>query len=834
MGGASRNAPVVAVVVALLLSTTLLTSVQAQSGSVSIDVSSFGVEDYATLTEDALSFTFELHERSGQESNVSVDVSLHTMEGALLSNQTLTVSSLMALEERNLTASVNNLPYGYSQLTVALDGDVGTNTSAYASSITRVIQRLRPLNISLGGQASVTVQGVDDLGQSTGNTSLHDGDFAKFDFPVVNQGDVDWRGTISFIFNNGVEQQTTSHTDLEVNASSSVILSVMSSFQLVEGPLDWQLSIASNTSNAAGVHHLQGQFVVGPPPLPLVDVMLSSNVEEVVAGGDLLVNIEMWNNGSAAMSGFLVCSNDDGVQYNASTALAVGASGNETFTLSAKPMQISCTIDWERVDNASNLPGLLHIDLPSAVFESAGASTPTYAGGPWHKGDILHANLLMRNTGDLEGQLRLVLEMDGVQSQGEWLTLGEGSAGEVTASAQVLTEGEVMVSWWLESNDGLVLNSGGQTSFMVASQQSVALEITNITLEESGEVSFVLNLHLDAGKDREVSLQVGYETGDSTIYLQEQTLMLEEGLYEQTIRFGTSNGEKIIAQISAVDWVIGPGPLSVSQSIPSEVTEYWIEFGAVTSPLRPIQGDQTTVTLTFHQSGPESSAVGDVWIVDAYGSILASQQSPDWSESTSEMVVDIEWPKGSTVALRAIWHIDGLVITEDTSYISGEQVVESSFEWPVGAFAWGVMLGLAVVLGLRLKFRTASKDTKPRRSTSNNSIPASAQRTDEKREVSCPECERRLRVPVTYNGSVGCPDCSTKFRVEPPADEAPDQPEPEPEPTKEKKVRSDGKLEIACPDCGQSLRIPSSYTGSVRCPACTKIFKANEGVTILE
>jgi uncharacterized C2H2 Zn-finger protein len=41
--------------------------------------------------------------------------------------------------------------------------------------------------------------------------------------------------------------------------------------------------------------------------------------------------------------------------------------------------------------------------------------------------------------------------------------------------------------------------------------------------------------------------------------------------------------------------------------------------------------------------------------------------------------------------------------------------------------------------------------------------------------------------------------------------------------------KNDGKIEIGCPDCSQSLRIPSSYQGSVRCPACKKIFKASEG-----
>ena len=36
---------------------------------------------------------------------------------------------------------------------------------------------------------------------------------------------------------------------------------------------------------------------------------------------------------------------------------------------------------------------------------------------------------------------------------------------------------------------------------------------------------------------------------------------------------------------------------------------------------------------------------------------------------------------------------------------------------------------------------------------------------------------------------------------------------------------NDGKTEVACPECSQTLRIPSSYSGSVRCPACKNIFR---------
>ena len=41
-------------------------------------------------------------------------------------------------------------------------------------------------------------------------------------------------------------------------------------------------------------------------------------------------------------------------------------------------------------------------------------------------------------------------------------------------------------------------------------------------------------------------------------------------------------------------------------------------------------------------------------------------------------------------------------------------------------------------------------------------------------------------------------------------------------------VETDGKVEIHCPECTQSLRIPEDYTGSVRCPACEEVFSAEQ------
>lgn len=839
MGEQGSNASVASLMLLLLVGSLFIPSVQAQNGSVLVEEGSVSLGNFSTFEQPELTLTFEVHETDGSNANISLRVLTRSMEGAVLSNTSSVLPPLTAFEQRNVSVSVDEMPFGFSEITVLLEGDVGVNTTGMTSSFSRVVQRLRPLNVSLGGSSSVMAEGLQSNGQSTGNLTLHDGDMVRFEFPILNQGDFHWSGSVTLTINNGMRNESITISDILVNASGAEVVYIEPSLVLLEGPLYWMLELSENLSNASGTHNVTGSFTVGPPPLPWIEASLSSNAAEVEAGEELNVHSTWWNNGTATFTGQFVCIADGQEQLNESATLPVGTSLNTTFTMSAKPVTVSCTVSGVRVESSSPLPVQLVIEMPSAVFESAGTPAPTFSGGPWHKGDSIIGNMLMRNTGDLPGRVRLVFEVDSVRSNGEWTVLNSGSAGEVSASLQFTSDAEVLLDWWLESDDGLVIGvASGGSVFDVLPQQSVALALTNVTRDSSGEVRFVIGLELDSGREREVLLQLGYDTGDSIIYLMEQTLVLQPGVFEQAIDFGEVSGERLVAQISGVGWMIGPGPLTIKATLPSEETVYWIEFDAVTSPIRPIQGDETTVTITFHQSGPASEAVGEVWLVDAYGSILSNQVSPLWMGGDAvSMNLQLLWPKGSSVALRAIWHVDDSVVTEDTSYVSGQVVVESSFEWPLGAIAWGLVLGAALVLVARLKYRQEPKSkTSPKRE-SLTSPTKKRQPSDEKREISCPECDRRLRVPVNYSGSVGCPDCSTKFTV----DGTPEEPEPSvpetPDEPNEPEVNipsKDGKLDIACPDCSQSLRIPASYEGSVRCPACTKIFKANEGITLLE
>lgn len=826
----------------LLLFLSTLPLVQAQSGTVLIDEPSFGLSNTTAFFGSELEFTVELHETAGHSANVSIETSVLLLEGTVHANQSLSVPELSANEVRNITISLSNMPLGYSEVVVTLAGDVGVNSTTQQASLSRTVQRLRPLSISFTGESSVTAQGVDAQGVSTGNLTVHDGDFLRLEFPLVNDGDVDWNGTVSFHLQDANGQTASNQSNASVLATTSEVFSFSPSLVMAEGEMMWWLNLTGNLVGADGVHQLNGTIDIQPPPLPYLEGEFNSNAASVQAGQTLDLNITLWNNASVAFNGRVLCNGGGLEALNASISLNANSTVTQSFSMVARPMTIICTLQGMRVDASSTFPLALDIEMPSAVFESAGSVSPSLNGGPWHKGDLMSANILMRNIGELDGRARLVLSVDGTSSPGAWVDLKRGSAGELTASVQVLSEGEVSVGWVIESDDGVVSGiSSGAALYSIRPQQSIQITATEVGNDADTGVHFMLGLHLDEGRSRDALVRVGYETGDATVYLQEYTIELHPGLYEQQHAFGDVSAEKLVVSIEPVDWVIGPGPLMLSTNFPSEATLYRVEFAQTTNPLRPVLNDEVELQLTFHQSGPLSDATGDVWLVDAYGTILIQFESMNWGGESSVMqTVTIAWPKGSTVALQAMWDIEGDVVTEEVSYTSGQMVVESTTEWPFGAMVWGLLLGLAAILVVRLRIQqqSAHRPSQKKQVSRPPSGGSATSNPEEKREIACPECERRLRVPISYSGSVGCPDCAHKFEVESQTTTAPEPEQSTEEPAAQEqastKKTGDGKIEIACPDCAQTLRIPASYEGSVRCPACKIIFKANEGVAVRE
>ena len=190
------------------------------------------------------------------------------------------------------------------------------------------------------------------------------------------------------------------------------------------------------------------------------------------------------------------------------------------------------------------------------------------------------------------------------------------------------------------------------------------------------------------------------------------------------------------------------------------------------------------------------------------------------------------------MTLEAKWSIGGSQVIGSESFISSELEVEAEeFEVPWLALFGGVGLAGAIVAGVRIQqaqsLKPSSKRDKVRPSKSKSKGGSKASKNVEKIQIGCPECARQLRVPATYSGSVRCPDCSNKFDIEGQSEDVEEPEEPEEDEVEEVvddavAEQPDEKVEVSCPECAQSLRVPSDYSGSVRCPACEHVFKAKD------
>ena len=194
----------------LLLMLSLISTTQAQGGAVLIDETSFSLMDGTMVDVEDVGATLELSEVLGSSANVSIVLSVQTLEGEEVSNQTQALPEFASGELRNVSITFTGLPYGHSVLTASLTGEVGATNGPLVDSVSASVQRLRPLAITLGGPGSVVPEGVDATGQSTGNLTLHDGDHLALEFPIINNGDVNWTGGAAVEIRSGAFHETVS------------------------------------------------------------------------------------------------------------------------------------------------------------------------------------------------------------------------------------------------------------------------------------------------------------------------------------------------------------------------------------------------------------------------------------------------------------------------------------------------------------------------------------------------------------------------------------------------------------------------------------------------
>ena len=215
----------------------------------------------------------------------------------------------------------------------------------------------------------------------------------------------------------------------------------------------------------------------------------------------------------------------------------------------------------------------------------------------------------------------------------------------------------------------------------------------------------------------------------------------------------------------------------------------------------------------------------EIIATDTTSSVIGMKTVSAKQVTSQDYSMVVDWPNQENVVVTLSWYVDGQVFS-DQILVKSELVAEdkSGFELPIGGILGGLAAGMVAIFAIRVK-NSPKSTTKSKQKGSESSA-----KPPEKIEVSCPTCDRRLRVPSDYNGSVRCPECECKFDVESDSEEIEQDPDedspPEDLDDSEPWASSDNDI-LGCPKCTRNLKVPyGKRPAKARCPACETIFEA--------
>jgi len=714
-----------------------------------------------------------------------------------------------------IDSMLGDAPLGLSNLTITLSGDVGLPNENQWTTYSYTIHRLRPLDISLG---SPVFTGVNSTGVATNNLTINDGDYARVDVPVHNDGDVAWNGTLNLT----LDSTTTLSQTVDLDSDSTFVASFTTQ-QLTEGIVNVSALLAGPLDGDTTDNSISRQFTVGPPPLPKLTLNLN-RLNEPLPGSTISWDLTANNSGDSLFEGLLFCMFGSDQVHSSNVSIPVSGSVNVSVSMISKPGELVCTSGESRTSSTTNASDL--VSMSSAIFLGAGHSSPSLLGGPWHAGDDVTLSMLLRNEGDAIGSASIRIEIDGNMQNGTSTTLEGGKAGEVNHVFAFTSAGDHTVNWSVVSADGAVdSNLSGSIVLPVLSSQVIVMDIESIEIVEEG-IQISWSIDLSEGRSRTVVLNFGTIAdsikGDSIT--EERNLM--PGRTFGTMTLGHQDGSEAFASISVSEWSVGFGSYLVDEiNVPENSILPKVTVNPSTLPKVPVSGTQVTLYYTLTNLGSGSTPEGQIVITDIDGIILKSVASPVMDSSSIDLNSIITWPEGENVKIIVTWNIDGQIVNDQAMIIS--ETVESDsdeFTIPWGGILGGLVVGVVLVFAIRVKNSPKKEKKEKLENNSKEETPSK----DEKVEVACPSCDRRLRVPSTYNGGVKCPECDTRFDVEAKVEKTEGDSEELPKPASDEVIWSSSDNDIlGCPNCSRKLKVPfDKRPAKARCPACETIFEA--------
>ena len=680
-----------------------------------------------------------------------------------------------------------------------------------------------PVDIQFVGANSLTYSGADEFAVLTNNATVRQGDYLLLEIPVENVGSSTQVASIAVDVRQTEWNETVYFESVSIDAMVTEVLVYFSSHQVFEGQLNVEISI-NNTSLS-----LNDSIEIGPPPLPNVQLDIQPSTSEYASGDLIQFNLTSTNAlGERAFDGTLVCNFLNDEVYNQSLNVDVGQTIVNTVGIYARPGILECIYGGDRNQSVPTNVEFSLEGLPSAVFNEAGSSGFSFIDGPWHVGDELETSLILRNQGDATGSATLRVLHDGMEFFSESLTLDAGSAGEITLDFSDLSEGLHTFEWSIVSTNGLVASGlEGVASLTVLAPQDMFAELE----VNDGSSGIVLdwNVSITDGVDRDVKLRFGYRVSGTDVFVNEQTVTLGSGTVTGQTTLGDIQGNTVVLRMEPSGWVSSTNSYIATASFVTSEAGYSLQIDPITLPREPIQGEDVTVTVMLQNTGSVEGPAGELYLTDSSG-LLLGQVSTDPLQASSSRNIDFTFvvPDDNELLLKAEWRYETSIVEGEQSILVTAKVVEeASVEIPFVAIGGGIAVACCIILVLHLRRGASLDQPKSEKSPKKKATTSQPKKKEaEPVERSCPACDRTLRIPGDYSGTVRCPDCSEKFEVEaehmPELDEELDAIDD----AVEEEQPVEKKIEIACTQCSSKLRVPSNYRGSVRCPSCSNVFSA--------
>ena len=679
-----------------------------------------------------------------------------------------------------------------------------------------------PVDVQFVGVNSLTYSGADENAVLTSNATVRQGDRLHLEIPVENVGTNAQTVSVTVEIRQATWNETVFFEGVSIDAMSTEVLVYLSSTDVIEGELEVEMSI--NDTSIEQNDSIQ----VGPPPLPNVQLDLELAAENYLAGDLIQFNLTSTNaNGERAFDGTLVCIFLGEEAFNETLTVGVGQTVVESLEIYARPGVLECLYGDDRNLTTPTPVSYSLEGLPSAIFDEAGSSGFSLIGGPWHDGDDLQTSFILRNQGDAEGSATLKVVHQGTEYNSDPITLAAGAAGELQLDFKDLPAGDHTYNWSIVSTNGIVLeNLAGSVSFTVLVSQSMFVEVD----VEQGSSGLLLNWNasITNGVDRDVKLRYGYRLSGTDVYLIEQIVTLGSGTLAGQTTLGDVPGDTVLVRMEPIGWVASTNSYIATAAFETIDAEYSLQIDPITLPREPIQGQQVTVTVMLQNTASVDGPSGVLYLTDSTG-LLLGEVSTDPLQASSSRNVDFMFttPYVNEMLLTAEWRYDSFVVEDEQSVLVSEEVVEeASMDIPFVAIGGGIAIAACVIFVLHLRRGSGDASSVEKKPAKKKASPKQEKKNVEPVERSCPSCDRTLRIPGDYSGTVRCPDCSEKFEVEaePSVDLDEELDSIDDEVVEEKTVEK--KVEIACTQCSSKLRVPSSYKGSVRCPSCSNVFSA--------